>query len=92
MVIEASEAFLFYYNIATNCGELTSPGNGAVVFSGTHVGSTATYSCSEGFVLNGEEFRTCLLSGEWSGDAPTCAGNSNYHFKLKLVMTIEDVN
>ena len=40
--------------------------------TGTIVDSTATYSCNDGFTLEGQSTRTCQDDGEWSGSAPTC--------------------
>ena len=40
--------------------------------TGTVVDSTATYSCNDGFTLEGQSTRTCQDDGEWSGSAPTC--------------------
>ena len=41
-------------------------------------GATATYSCNEGFHLNGVSTRTCGdgtgTMGSWSGSAPSCDG------------------
>ena len=41
-------------------------------------GATATYSCNEGFHLNGVSTRTCEdgtgTMGLWSGSAPSCDG------------------
>ena len=35
--------------------------------------STATYSCNkEGYSLVGDAVRTCLSSGNWSGNPPNC--------------------
>ena len=57
----------------TECPQLQNPANGQVSVSGTTVGSTATYTCNSGFVIEGESTRQCLGSGQWSGQAPTCA-------------------
>ena len=54
------------------CSNLPSPANGQVVISSLLVGSRATYTCSSGYVLVGEESRTCQADGNWSGRAPTC--------------------
>jgi len=54
------------------CPELTDPANGRVMWTGLTPGSTATYSCDEGFVLNGTQIRTCQSDGTWSDAAPTC--------------------
>ena len=42
-------------------------------------GTTATYSCNEGYYLQGEDVRTCVedgsgVNGIWSGSTPRCAG------------------
>ena len=34
--------------------------------------STATYSCKDGYSLVNVPVRTCLSSGNWSGDTPNC--------------------
>ena len=34
--------------------------------------STVTYSCENGYNLVGVAERTCLSSGNWSGDTPSC--------------------
>jgi Sushi repeat (SCR repeat) len=58
--------------ISTGCGWLNSPTNGAMSAPISTYGSTATYSCSPGFVLSGSATRACQTDGTWSGDAPTC--------------------
>lgn len=41
----------------------------------THsVGGVARYSCPRGFTLHGNDTRTCLTKGVWSGKPPTCIG------------------
>ena len=55
-----------------DCGALDSPDHGDVSLTGTTFESTATYSCSVGYALEGEKTRTCQATGEWSGRAPHC--------------------
>jgi hypothetical protein len=56
------------------CPPLTPPTNGLI--SGGEgeqpVGSTASYSCDEGYSLEGSQQRTCRSDGLWSGMEPTC--------------------
>ena len=61
------------YNItlAIDCGPLSNPVNGQVDFSATTHGSSVTYSCASGYILNGASTRTCDY-GTWSGMAPLC--------------------
>ena len=63
-----------YYNVfnAAVCRELSSPTNGQVTWTGLTNGSTATYTCDSGYHLIGDPTRTCLSSGIWSGQEPTC--------------------
>ena len=63
------------YNITSSvvmCSELSSPVNGEVTWTGLTTGSTATYTCDSDHLLIGEETRTCLNTGVWSGWKPTC--------------------
>ena len=54
------------------CPILTDPANGMVTWTGLTPGSTATYTCDEGFELNGVQNRTCQSDGAWSDVPPTC--------------------
>jgi hypothetical protein len=54
---------------------LPDPSNGRVDTSGeTSMGSIATYSCDVGYLLVGEESRTCGSNGTWNGSQPECRG------------------
>ena len=56
------------------CDNITTPDNGSVVVSGYSESSTATFSCDEGYSLNGSEILHCGSDGQWSQDEPTCEG------------------
>ena len=63
--------------IAIDCGNPDDPDpNGDVSFDSTTLGSTATYSCNPGFLIDvsqgGSVVVTCLASGLWSDTAPAC--------------------
>ena len=58
--------------VADDCGPLNPPTDGLVSITGTTVGSTATYTCNDGFGLQGQSTRTCQTNGQWSGSAPIC--------------------
>lgn len=57
---------------AIKCPLLTPIVNGRITGTGLRVGSTATHKCFEGFTLVGVTIRTCLNTGEWSGEEPSC--------------------
>ena len=40
-------------------------------------GTVATYSCADGYELVGEENRTCLVDGTWTGAEPQCRSMSS---------------
>ena len=57
------------------CDDLDAPGNGTVETPAEHIpGSTAIFKCDVPFYMDGREKLTCLSTGEWSHEAPTCAG------------------
>ena len=66
-----------HLNSAGVCSELSSPTNGQVTWTGLTSGSTANYTCDSGYQLIGEQTRTCLSTGMWSGQEPTCEGMKN---------------
>ena len=59
-----------------DCGPLANPKFGSVTLRGTTFGSTATYSCIKGYFLVGVTTRNCQATGDWSGQAPICQGES----------------
>ena len=51
--------------------------NGVITYSPDTVadfdqGTVATYTCNQGFNLQGESQKTCLTNGTFSGTAPIC--------------------
>ncbi|CAH1249045.1 SELE [Branchiostoma lanceolatum] len=53
---------------------LTAPPNGEVSFSGlgAFYQENATFTCTLGYVPEGDHILTCLANGTWTGTAPTC--------------------
>ena len=57
-----------------DCGPLTDPQFGSVTLTpGTDFGSVAAYACNTGYEPSITTDRTCLGSGMWSEDMPTCS-------------------
>ena len=72
-----------------DCGPLDNPEGGRVVVRETTFGSTAFYSCLEGFNLVGPTSRVCQANGQWSAFAPTCRGVMvAYKADIRLHITI----
>ena len=61
-----------------DCLNLTSPSNGQVSLTTTTFGSVATYSCEEGYLLEGFPMRECQANGNWSEEEPVCASKLLY--------------
>ena len=64
-----------------SCTDLPSISNGVITYSPTTSprleGTTATYSCTDGYELTGGSTRMCVDSGsmgDWNGMEPTCTG------------------
>ena len=59
------------------CGDPGTPTNGQRTVSGS---STTyyfvTYTCDEGYILQGTHIRRCLSDGQWTGSLPQCIGMS----------------
>ena len=60
------------FNSVVDCGDPGTPAYGVKWHRNTTLGSFVKYRCQEGYRLEGENFRKCLHSGEWSGTLPTC--------------------
>ena len=54
------------------CPSLSPPSNGQVQLQSLQYQSDASYTCNEGYFQEGEPVRTCLASGLWSGEEPSC--------------------
>ena len=62
------------YHIAKDCGALAVPLNGSTAGRKTTFPNTITFSCHEGFLLNGSTVRRCQADGSWSGTETSCEG------------------
>ncbi len=58
--------------VIVECDDLSNPANGVVNQPGNSVGTVSSYTCNGGFLLVGDETRTCQKDGEWSGNEPIC--------------------
>ena len=55
------------------CPELQEPQNGTLSLSnGRAAGSSATYTCDEGFISSGSLSRVCRNTGQWTGTDVIC--------------------
>ena len=80
--------YVFNDDDVVGCDEPVKHVSTTVTSTGTEVGAMAEYTCIDGYTaLTGEQTRTCLSEGIWSGSAPTCSqiGTSNL---LACILTL----
>ncbi|WAQ97856.1 CSMD3-like protein [Mya arenaria] len=58
------------------CDVLTNPASGTLTSTSDGSVTTATYACSSGYTLEGDDTRTCQLDGSWTGVMPSCTCNA----------------
>ena len=73
-----SDDYCLSYTVI-DCGGLTEPDDGQITFTSgvvatiaTGLNVVATYTCSEGYRLDGDAVRTCQANGQWDGAEPSC--------------------
>ncbi|XP_070558976.1 clotting factor C-like isoform X2 [Ptychodera flava] len=57
---------------AAECGYPGTPSNGKTRANSLSEGSTATFSCDDGYRLVGNAAVTCRQDGQWDGTVPSC--------------------
>ena len=70
----------FNPHTVNTCPALEPLENGMIEVTevGFEGGFLATYECNEGYTISSfiDSTRVCTLSGEWTGEPPTCIGTS----------------
>ena len=74
---------LLYFPFLVGCPDLTAPTNGMITCSlgddgFATDGDTCGYTCNTGYVLSGDDMRTCGSDRSWTGSDPVCLGKGNY--------------
>ena len=67
------DSILFFTSVV-DCGELSDPENGQVMYPSTVYLSQAVYSCDTGYELSGtgSTLRICRANGQWTSFPPEC--------------------
>ena len=71
--------FLFFFNLANDCGPLSTPMNGTKTGNLTTYPNKVRFACDEGFILHGSAVRQCQPNKHWSGNKTFCEGM--FHLK-----------
>ena len=75
---------LLFVNLELFCPNLTAPDNGTLAESGYGLFDNATFSCDDGFLLNGSSVLQCQINRQWDGEEPLCIGKLNCFSKIFL--------
>ncbi|KAK6306016.1 hypothetical protein J4Q44_G00229410 [Coregonus suidteri] len=71
-----------------SCGWLATPRYGAKIGTRYLEGATVSFTCNSGHVLYGAPERTCLPSGEWTGEETSCVSDNVLGVVLGSVFSI----
>ena len=63
---------LSIFFIKGTCDTLSTPSGGAVSVSTDGINTRASYTCNNGYTLNGVNAITCRSDGSWDFTEPTC--------------------
>ena len=75
LVLHFSNSKFILYISAIECGDPGTPRNAVRrLTQGFTYGSSVYYQCNEGYLLEGQANRQCLINGSWSGELPKCEG------------------
>ena len=77
------------FQSVVQCSPLSSPVNGAVQMDDPMYSSMASYSCDQGFGLQGDATRTCQADGTWSGATPRCRSELIFLFILNNLCNLK---
>ena len=74
MYLSGVSGFIFTAKELVMCSDPGLPENGKRNVASNLVTAVVTFSCDLGYFLVGDNQRTCLPTGEWSGSIPSCEG------------------
>ena len=73
---------VIWYSTVIDCGvPLLATANStglSIAYTSTTFNSSAIYTCAVGYSTVGTSVRTCLNSGQWSGEPPQCQSTQFY--------------
>lgn len=84
-VVHSDLLCLYLFRTAKDCGTLAVPMNGSITGRETTFPNEVTFSCDEGFLLNGSTVRRCQADGSWSGTETSCEGEIPFISKRVIV-------
>ena len=75
-----------------SCGRVKTPSNGAKNDSSPLLGTVVTFSCNDGFRLEGSVQRICMALGKWSGTDVNCVGEYMFALWTSCILIVGNTN
>ncbi|XP_072353286.1 sushi domain-containing protein 2 isoform X4 [Scyliorhinus torazame] len=72
----------------TSCGFLEEPKNGKKKGNFYLIGALVNFTCNQGHVLSGSATRTCLPTGQWSGEPTFCISENILGIVLGTLLAV----
>ncbi|XP_067911298.1 sushi domain-containing protein 2 [Heterodontus francisci] len=72
----------------TSCGFLEEPKNGKRKGNLYLVGASVNFTCNQGYILSGSPMRTCLPTGQWSGEPTFCVSENVLGIVLGTLLAV----
>lgn len=85
-----SVAFLSHFQ-AINCGKPTVSEHGSVVGESTRFPNTITYSCEDGYEIEGPALRSCQANGTWTGNEAETRCKRKYQYSVIFILVCDSL-
>ena len=66
------------------CARPEDIANGETIWEDVLTAAVIIYVCDPGYEIIGDEQRSCLVTGLWSGSKPTCRSKSYIPYRKKI--------
>ena len=66
------------------CARPEDIANGETIWEDVLTAAVVIYVCDPGYEIIGDEQRSCLVTGLWSGNKPTCRSKSYIPYREKI--------
>lgn len=80
---------MFSASSSVSCPTPASPDSGDVALSGNGVLTTASFTCTLGYDLVGDDYIMCLNDGTWNSTEPICGKSQRTHMPVYFAIYIK---
>ena len=81
MAVDSERTLIFpFCLVGVNCFDAPIVEFSTQTGTGTRYQDTVTYTCDEGYTMDGVPTVECSAPGAWSGEPPTCTGKTIIYY------------